>query len=178
MKKQIDIYDYADHILKYLKKGILITTKNDDKINSMTISWGQLGIVWNRLIFTAYIRQGRFTHEILKKTNEFTINIPMNEKAGKILSYCGTKSGRDYHKVKELGLTPVYGENISVPGIKELPLTLECRLIYSQLQDKNLIPEFLKQEFYPRDVHESFHGLNKNFDTMFMGEIVGAYIAL
>ena len=177
MKKEIDVYDYANHILKQLKKGVLITAKDKDKVNSMTISWGQLGIEWNRLIFTTYVRTGRFTHEIIEKTKEFTVNIPMETKAGKILGFCGTKSGKKYDKVKELGLTLVKGDKIDVPGIKELPLTLECKVIYSQLQDKKSIPEHFKPDFYPEDVDGDFHGANKDYHTMFMGEIVGAYIA-
>jgi len=177
MKREIDVYDYANHILEKLKKGILITTKNGDKVNSMTISWGQLGVEWNRLIFTTYVRTGRFTHQILEKTKEFTVNIPMEEKAQKIIGFCGTKSGKDFDKVKELGLNLVEGEKVNVPGIKELPLTLECKVIFSQFQEKELVPDYLKKDFYPENVEGDFHGANKDYHTMFMGEIVGAYIA-
>jgi len=41
----------------------------------MTISWGTLGIEWNKPIFTAFIREGRFTKELLDESGEFTINI-------------------------------------------------------------------------------------------------------
>ena len=177
MKRNVDVYDHVNHILQQLKKGILITTQVDDKINSMTISWGQIGIEWNRLIFTTYVRTGRFTHHMLEQKKEFTVNVPMETKANKILGYCGTKSGKNHDKAKELGLTLVEGDKVDVPGIKELPLTLECKVIYSQLQDKNAMPEHLASEFYPQTVASDFHGANKDFHTMFMGEIVGAYIA-
>jgi len=177
MKREIDVYDHMNHILKQLKKGILITTKVNDKVNSMTISWGQIGIEWNRLIFTTYIRTGRFTHQMLEEKKEFTVNIPMETRAGKILGFCGTKSGKYHDKVKALKLTLVESDNVDVPGIKELPMTLECKVIYSQLQDKESIPGHLKSECYPQAVDSDFHGANKDFHTMFMGEIVGAYIA-
>ena len=128
-------------------------------------------------MFTTYIRTGRLTHELLEKAGAFTVNIPLNERAGKIIGFCGTKSGRDFDKVKEMGLTLVEGDKIDVPGIKELPLTLECKVVYAELQNANLIPDVIKSTFYPQDVGSQFHGANKDFHTAFMGEIVGAYIA-
>lgn len=177
MNRKIDVYENMNHILKQLKKGILITTSVDDKVNSMTISWGQIGIEWNKLIFTTFIRTGRYTHQMIEKKKEFTVNIPIETKVGKILGYCGTKSGKEYDKIKEMNLTLVSSDNVDVPGIKELPMTLECKVIYSQLQDKKSIPNIIKSECYPQDVNSDFHGANKDFHTMFIGEIVGAYIA-
>jgi len=49
MKKEIKEFDYAGDILKLLKTGALLTTKAGEKINSMTIGWGTLGIVWGLL---------------------------------------------------------------------------------------------------------------------------------
>ena len=89
---------------------------------------------------------------------------------------CGTKSGRHVDKISELNLTLEESNNISVPGIKELPLTLECRVIYKQEQDKNAITEENKKACYPQDVDSSYHGANKDFHTAYYGEIIGAYI--
>lgn len=38
-KKKIDIFEYSSEIMKALSKGILITVKNENKVNSMVISW-------------------------------------------------------------------------------------------------------------------------------------------
>ena len=65
---------------------------------------------------------------------------------------------------------------VSVPGIKELPLTLECKVIYKQKQDKDAITEENQIKFYPQDVDGSFHGANKDYHTAYYGEIVAAYI--
>lgn len=176
MKEKIELFDYANQILKELKKGVLITTKVDDEVNTMTISWGQIGIEWQRSIFTTFVRTGRHTHKMLEKGKAFTVNIPMEENANKILRFCGTKSGKDHNKIKELGLSLVEGNEIDVPGIKELPLTLECKVIYSQLQDKNAMPSEFINQFYPQDIPSDFHSANKDFHTMFIGEIVDAYI--
>ena len=176
MYKDIDPYEYMNTIMQGVKKGVLLTTKKDAIVNTMTISWGQMGIEWDKLIFTTYVRTGRFTHEQLEN-GEFSINIPTDRnKAGKILGYAGTKSGYNTNKIKDLGLTLVEGKNISVPGIRECPLTLECRVIYKQLQDSSAISRELIESMYPQNVDSDFHGSNKDFHTMFYGEIVSAYI--
>ena len=176
MKREIEVFDYAGEIMKGVKAGVLLTTKVEDKVNTMTISWGTLGIEWNKPIFTVFVRGNRFTKEQLDKNPQFTINIPVGEFDKNILGVCGTKSGRNVDKISELNLTLEESNNISVPGIKELPLTLECRVIYKQEQDKNAITEENKKTFYPQDVDSSYHGANNDFHTAYYGEIIGAYI--
>ncbi len=176
MKRKIEVLDYANEILKAVKSGVLLTTKSDDKVNSMTISWGTLGIEWNKIIFTVFVRENRFTKKLLDKNPEFTINIPMSDVSKDILGFCGTKSGYDMDKIKELNLTLESPDKISVPAIKELPLTLECKVIYKQKQDENEITEEHKTRFYPQDVDSSFHGSNKDLHTAYYGEIISAYI--
>ena len=176
MKKEIQVFDYASEIMKAVKTGVLLTTKSDNKVNSMTISWGTLGIEWGKPIFTVFVRENRFTKEQLDKNPEFTINIPMGEFNKKILGFCGTKSGYNIDKISELNLTLESPDKISVPAIKELPLTLECNVVYKQEQDRNEICEESKKVFYPQDVDSSYHGANKDFHTAYYGEIVSAYI--
>ncbi|MGL4106891.1 flavin reductase family protein [Clostridium sp. LP20] len=176
MKKEIEVFDYASEIMKAVKSGALVTTKVGDKVNSMTVSWGTLGIEWGKAIFTIFVREHRFTKEQLDKNPEFTVNIPVGDFNKKILGLCGTKSGRDIDKISELNLSLEESKSISVPGIKELPLTLECKVIYKQKQDKNQITEENLKACYPQDVDSSFHGANKDFHIAYYGEIVNAYI--
>ncbi len=174
--KQINALDYSKEILEGIKKGILITTEHNGKKNAMTISWGSFGIEWNKLIFITYVRESRFTRFQLDANPEFTVNIPMGEFDKKILGFCGTKSGKDHDKFAELGLTSVESVNVSVPGIKELPLTLECKVIYKELQSPNTLPKALYEQFYPQDVDGSFHSNNRDSHIAYYGEVVGAYI--
>ena len=176
MKKQIEVFDYANDILKAVKTGVLLTTKADDKVNTMTISWGTLGIEWGKTIFTVFVRENRFTISQIDNNPEYTIYIPVGEFNKKILGLAGTKSGHDMDKIKEIGLTLEESEKISVPGIKELPLTLECKVLYQQEQDRNAIPYDIVESCYPADVDSSFHGANKDYHTAYYGEIVNAYI--
>ncbi len=164
MYKKIDVYENMNEIMKRLKTGILLTTKKNGKVNTMTIAWGAIGIEWNKLIFMALVRQSRYTHDMMG--GEFTVNIPIDDSAKKALSYCGTKSGRDTDKIADMGLTLVEGQQVSVPAIKELPMTLECKILYKQKQDEGAIPDGIKQSMYP----------GSDYHTVFFGEIVSAYI--
>ena len=167
MKRIVDAFDYANVICKALPKGVLLTTACDGKVNTMTIGWGHIGVEWSKPIFVAYVRESRYTHEMLEKSGEFTVNIPLDGCDSKILSICGTKSGRDMDKIAQLGLDLEESENVAVPGIRQLPLTLECKVIFKQDQPLEKIPSDIIDRFYPKgDAH-----------TAYYGQIVGAYIA-
>lgn len=175
-KREIDPMNHLSDIMKGVKKAALVTTKSNGIINAMTISWGQVGFEWNKLIFTIYIRTGRHTHKMLEESNEFTVNVGFGEEVDSITAFCGTKSGASIDKIKELGLSLVPSNKIETPGIKELPLTLECKIIYSQLQDQALMSAKIKNQFYPENVPSNHPRSNNDYHTMFYGEIVGAYI--
>lgn len=176
IKQKINVLDCASEIMNAVSKGVLVTTKSGDKINSMTISWGMLGIEWGKPIFVTFIREGRFTRKQLDESMEFTVNIPRGEFDKKITAYCGSHSGRDTDKIKDLGLTLVESENISAPAIKELPLTLECRVLYKQLQDKDAIPQEIREKNYPANVGSDSPLGNCDYHIAYYGEIVDAYV--
>lgn len=176
MRKKIEIFDFANEIINGVKTGVLLTTKVGNKVNSMTISWGTLGIEWGKPIFTAYVRESRFTKGQLEKNPEFTINIPYGEFDQKILGFCGSKSGHTVDKIQDLCLTLMEPDQISVPGIKELPLTLECKVIYKQKQDLDKLQEEDRMKYYPQDVDSSGHGPTQDIHTAYYGEIISAYI--
>lgn len=177
MKKEINAFDYAGQICKALPKGILMTTKNDDFVNTMVIGWGHIGIEWGRPIFVAYVRESRYTKTMVENHGEFTINVPVGDVDSNIIKVCGTKSGRDMDKIKELGLHLVESDHVSVPGIKEMPLTLECKVIYKQKQDLSAIPEDILTRYYPEIPGADFDGQARDYHYAYYGEIVGAYLS-
>lgn len=164
MRQKIEFFDYAGEILKALPGGILLTTKSGDRLNAMTIGWGILGVEWGLPLFTAFVRESRYTRQLLDENPEFTVNVPYGPVDREILRVCGTKSGRDVDKFAALGLTPAAPEQITVPGIRQLPLTLECRVIYRQHQPEELLPPAQLAKFYPqgpdgaRDLHVAYYG--------------------
>ncbi|MBQ8088151.1 MAG: flavin reductase family protein [Clostridia bacterium] len=148
-----------------MHSGILLTTKAGDQVNSMVIGWGTLGSLWGKSIFIAYVRDNRFTRTLLDENPEFTVNVPVGKLNLEIMTVCGAKSGRNMDKLSAVGLTPVAPEVISVPAIKELPLTLECRVVY---RDQPSEPhEGGVQSGYPMSMDEHI---------CYYGEIVAAYI--
>jgi len=172
MKKTVDAFDYAGTICSALKTGVLLTTKFGDKTNTMTIGWGMVGREWNKPVFIAYVRESRYTRQLLDQSGVFTVNIPLQETDGQIIKICGTKSGRDLDKIQALSLTPVSGNKVDVPGLLEFPLTLECRVLYQRKQDISLLNDAIADRFYPiqndcdsRDSH-----------IVYYGEILDAYI--
>lgn len=171
MKRKIDIWEYAGTILEAMSKGILITAKAEGKVNPMTIGWGKLGIEWGKPIFVAYVRQSRFTKGLLDQNPEFTVNVPYGEFDKNILGFCGTKSGRDVDKVQALGLTLEDGETVGVPGIRQLPLTLECKVIYKQDQDLGAINQENTARFYAAGTANE-----GDYHTAYYGQITAAYI--
>lgn len=170
-RQKIEVLDCAGEILKALPGGVLLTTQAGTRRNTMTIGWGTLGIEWGLPIFTTFVRESRYTRELLDENPEFTVNVPRGEVDRKILSLCGTKSGRDVDKFAALGLTPAEPEAITVPGIRQLPLTLECRVIYRQNQPEQLLPPAQLDKFYPRGP-----GGARDLHIAYYGQVVAAYL--
>lgn len=169
-RKEIDVFEQSATIFRELRKGVLITTKAGDITDTMTISWGALGIDWGKPVFTTYVRLSRYTHELLEKNPEFTISIPYGDVDRKIMSFCGSRSGRDIDKFAALGLTKVPALSVAPPAIAELALTLECRVVNHGEQSIDDLYAGGADRWYPlgngkRDTH-----------TIFYGEILRAYI--
>lgn len=172
MKREINPFDYAGDIAKALPGGILLTSEAEDCVNAMTIGWGTLGVEWGVPIFVAYVRSSRFTYELIERTGEFTVCAPIGElstEMKKALALCGSKSGRDVDKIAKAGLHVVEADIVRPPALKEFPLTLECRVVYSVEQTvKDISSRFGK--FYPAEGdHSAPH-------VAYYGEIVKAYV--
>lgn len=95
--------------------------------------WNMLTVAWTGTICTdpamCYIsvRPERASYPILEKCMEFTINLTTADMA-RATDWAGVRSGRDYDKWKETGLTPVPGEKVKSPSIAESPISIECRV--------------------------------------------------
>lgn len=176
MKERINVFDYSAHILQSLSKGILLTTSDGRRVNTMTIAWGMLGIDWRLPVFITFVRSSRLSYEYLLANPQFTINVPTDPIDQRILGIAGSKSGREMDKIESLGLHLEAPELVSVPGIRELPLTLECNVIYKQAQDPAAIPQKLRDAYHPASGVDLSRALNRTYHTAFYGEIVAAYI--
>ena len=104
----------------------LVTVGTMECPNVLTIGW--TGIL-NTIPPKTYIsvRKDRHSYQMLLDTREFVINLPSAELV-KAVDFCGVRSGKDLDKFKEMNLTPVPAEKVSVPLILECPLHLECKV--------------------------------------------------
>lgn len=129
------------------KEWMLVTAGNIEKFNTMTASWGGIGWLWNKPVAFVFIRPERFTHQFVEAQERLTLSFFGNEYRD-ILNFCGTKSGRDYDKVKETGLLPVATEKGCV-GFQQARLTLECRKLYKG--------DFKAEEFIDKECLERWY---------------------
>lgn len=147
------------------KSGAFLTVKNNDKVNTMTISWGSIGFEWQRPTFTVLVRKSRYTHEFLDNSNEFTVSVPTDDSFKNALALCGTKSGRNIDKFKECNLKTIDGKFVSVPVISGCGVCYECKVVYSQDLDVSRFPKEIQNSAYPdEDIH-----------TLYFAEIVNTY---
>ncbi len=146
-------------ILESLRKGAFLTTKKDGKVNTMTISWGYMGIEWGTDVFVTMVRDSRFTKPNIDETGVFTVTLPMDDSMKEALAFCGSKSGRDYDKVKECSLNLLAGKKVDVPVIDCKSIAIECQVMYAQRMDEALMtPEFKEQFYKTGDLHTLYHG--------------------
>lgn len=170
-KEYINFWDYSPQILSIINDGILLTTQADGEVNTMAIGWGHMGVEWKKPLFIVYVRQSRHTKSLLDKNPEFTINVPLGKIDKTVLNVTGTQSGRDVNKIEKLNLTLVPGDTVSVPAIAELPLTLECKVVYQQDQDLSFLEEEKRNRFYKPGTRDE-----NDFHTAYYAEITAAYI--
>ncbi len=155
---QIDPCDIKDNLIKLIRDDwFLVTAGNLENYNTMTASWGSLGELWSRKVAFVFVRPTRHTYDFTEKYDSFTMSF-FEESHRDALKFCGTKSGRDYDKAKECGLTPVSSESGSV-YFSEARLVLDCRKIYNHdLDPKLFIDPTIDKEYPKKDYHRMYIG--------------------
>jgi flavin reductase (DIM6/NTAB) family NADH-FMN oxidoreductase RutF len=163
--KDISVFDHATPMFEQLFRGAFLTTKKDNKVNTMTIAWGGINIIWGRPVYVVYVRYSRDTYSMLENNQEFSVSVPLTSDLKKELSYCGTKSGRDTDKIEDCNFTLIPGRVVNTPIIGECDLHYECKVIYRQAMEPNSIPQEIKDRYYSTN----------NYHMIYYGEIVDAY---
>ncbi len=103
----------------------LVSAGNEEKSNTMTISWGGVGVLWHKEVAFLFIRESRYTREFLDGSDTFSVAF-FDEKYKKALEFCGSASGRDREdKWADAGLTPAYSDGVVYP--KEANLVFKCK---------------------------------------------------
>jgi flavin reductase (DIM6/NTAB) family NADH-FMN oxidoreductase RutF len=136
----------------------------DEGYNMMTASWGTLGWLWQKPVSFIFVRPQRYTFQFTEKEDYYTISF-FEEEHKDILKLMGTVSGRDFDKIKDSGLTAFSTDNSSV-GFNEASIVIECKKLYATVIDENdFVDKKLVGDVYPQ----------KDFHTMYVGEIVNVY---
>ncbi len=144
---------------------MLITAGTPQKFNTMTASWGTLGILWNKPIAICFIRPHRYTFQFAEKSPYFSLCF-FDERHRQILDYCGSYSGRDTDKVSATGLIPLQ-LNADCVAFEQAALIFECQKLYTDfIRQENFVVRELIKKIYPA---EDFH-------RFFIGEITNCYI--
>lgn len=95
--------------------------------NLITVAWA--GVVCSKPpMLSISIRKERFSHDIIRDTGEFTVNLVGRELC-RAMDYCGVKSGRDVDKFARMGLTAIAATGLQkAPAVAEAPAFLSCKL--------------------------------------------------
>lgn len=162
--ESISYNEYAQQVLTSLAQGAFLTTKVQDKVNTMTIGWGSLSYMWGKPVFTVMVRTSRYTKGLIDEAGEFTVSVPCG-KMNDAIKHCGSASGRDGDKIADAGITLLAPEKLSTPFIGGCPLHFECKTLYTEEMKLDHLDDATRARWYANgDVH-----------TLYYGEIVGAY---
>ena len=98
-----------------------------DEYNIITIAWTGTVCSDPPMCYIS-VRKERHSHDIIKRTGEFVINLTTEELA-RVTDWCGVRSGKDHDKFREMHLTPEKAQLVNAPLIAESPLNIECRVV-------------------------------------------------
>lgn len=151
-------------LYKLDQEWALLTAGTKEKFNTMTISWGGFGTIWNKPVVIIYVRPNRYTYEFIENNEYFTISF-YDDEYKKDLGILGSKSGREIDKVSLTKLTPEFlKEGIT---FKQAELTIFCKKTYFQdLDIKNINNKSILQSEIDR-----FYN-NEPMHRMYIGEVV------
>lgn len=143
---------------------MLITAEHNDKANTMTASWGGLGIMWNKNVTYCVLRPQRYTKEFIDNSDKFSLCF-FDKQYKKQLSYLGTVSGRDEDKMSKTTLTLNHYKNI--PYFEEAEIIITCKKLFAQ--------ELNKDSFIDTDLIEKNYP-NNDYHTMYISEVLNVLV--
>ncbi len=165
--KKIEVSKLNENVFDLIGKQWMLVAAGspDTKFNMMTASWGGLGWLWEKPVSFIFVRPQRYTFEFTEKEDYYTISF-YSEQYREILKLLGTKSGRNFDKMTQSGLTPFKTPNGNI-AFKEARIIIECKKLYSTfLKEENFLDKETVKTKYPE----------KDFHKMYVGEIVNVWI--
>ena len=165
-REKVENFSFIAETDRLLREGglLLVSEGDDGKPNAMTIGWGLVGTMWSEPFFVVAVRLSRHTHKLIEEAGKFTVCLPSKGMA-EALNVCGTRSGRDMDKLKELGLTAKKGTAVEAPYIAECPVYYECEVAFKTQVEKGELKEELENRVYA----------SGDYHTLYYGHIKGVY---
>ncbi len=155
----IDLIEF-DPFTKIGKEWMLITAKEGDKVNAMTASWGGVGVLWGKNTAFIFVRESRFTKELIDQSDHFSLTF-FDSSYKSAMKYFGMVSGRTEDKIKAAKMNVNYFEEI--PFIDEGNFVICCK----KMSATPILPE----HFLDSEIQEKWYA-DGDLHTMYVGEIV------
>lgn len=119
--------DWKPGTMVYPLPALLVSCGDaPENYNLITVAWAGT-LCTNPALCYISLRPERHSYELVKRNMEYVINLTTEELA-RATDWCGVRSGRDYHKFEETGLTPGKATCVKAPIVMESPLSIECRV--------------------------------------------------
>ncbi|MBN1886684.1 MAG: flavin reductase [Thermoflexales bacterium] len=126
--------------------------------NTMTVSWGSMGVMWNRPFVQVVVRPTRYTHQFMEQYGTFTL-CAFSDTYRKALNLLGSRSGRDGDKIAQAGLTPIASTQVAAPAFAEAELILECKKMYwDDFDPTHFLDPKIEENYAKRDYHRVYFG--------------------
>ena len=111
---------------EYPIPAAMVSCGTMENSNIITVAW--TGVInTNPAMVYISVRPERYSHDIIKETGEFVINLT-NEQLAYATDWCGVKSGKNVDKFKEMHLTKQKANFVNCPMIEEAPVSVECKV--------------------------------------------------
>lgn len=162
--KKISVEELAlNPFVKIGKEWMLITAEKEGKVNTMTASWGTMGVFWGMNVVTVGIRPQRYTKEFVDAGDIFTLTFFDGEQK-EALTHLGTVSGRDEDKIGTVQFHITHVDD--APTFEEGKLVLVCRkLMETSLNPEEFLDSSIDEKWYPQ----------KDYHRMYTAKIIDAY---
>ena len=164
--RKIPAGEIPDNIIKTIgSEWMLITAGTPEKFNTMTASWGGIGVMWGKPVAFILVRNIRYTFGFLEREPYFTLTFYDKKYKPQLLMF-GTKSGRKTDKLKESGFTPV--DTGHAMAYEEARMIIVCKKIYGdKIKEECATPDQAKAWY--------FNG-SKDYHKLYFGEITAVWV--
>lgn len=166
MKKYVKADFPVSEVRRFIEPGpiVLVSSAWKGQNNIMTMGWHMI-MEFEPSLIGCYIWTQNHSFDMIRKSKECVFNIPTLDIAEKVVQI-GNCSGRDFNKFEKFNLTPIEGDKVKAPIIKECYANFECKLVDSSLIKKYSLFVFevvkahvAKSPKFPKTIHYRGDGL-------------------